>query len=388
MINTYGLYIHIPFCIKKCLYCDFCSFESTAKEHEEYIENLVKEMQLVSKKYGRLSISSVFIGGGTPTVIKAELIEKIMTNAKGLFDFKEAIEITIESNPGTVTSEKLKSYKTAGINRISMGLQAVQNDLLKTLGRVHTYETFLDSYQLVRKSGFDNVNIDLMYGLPNQSEEQWKETIMEIVALNPEHISAYSLKVEEGTEFEILEEKGLIVIPTEEVDRRNHHEAISFFHDHGYEQYEISNFSKHGYECKHNLVYWENKNYIGLGLGAHGYIGETRYGNEVALNDYYARIKNDELPRTNEETITAQDEMFETIMLGLRLNKGLSLLGFKARFGVDLKAMVGSLIEDLCHEKLIEVVDETLKFTTYGMDISNQVLVRFLETLEKNNGAY
>ncbi len=259
---------------------------------------------------------------------------------------------------------------------------------MKTLGRIHTYETFLDSYQLIRKAGFKNVNIDLIYGLPNQTEEQWQETIMEIVALSPEHISAYSLKVEEGTAFEKLEEKGLIKIPSEEVDRRNHHEAISFFSSHGYNQYEISNFSKPGYECKHNLIYWENKNYIGLGLSAHGYIKNSRYGNLTNLNEYSLRVANKKLPIESIEEITKQDEIFESILLGLRLNQGLSLIGFKNRFGYELESLIGSLLEELLTEELLHLDSGNLKFTSYGMDISNSILVRILEKLEKNKQVY
>lgn len=384
MGKSFGLYIHIPFCIKKCLYCDFCSFESTEIEQEKYVKALIEEMKLVSKEHGRLLISTIFIGGGTPTAINSELIKHIMNNAKEVFKVMDSAEITIESNPGTITIEKLKDYKECGVNRISIGLQAIQNDLLKTLGRIHTYETFLDSYQLIRQAGFKNVNIDLMYGLPNQTEEEWQETIMEIVALSPEHISAYSLKVEEGTAFEKLEEKGIIKIPSEEVDRRNHHEAISFFSRNGYEQYEISNFAKPGYECKHNLIYWENKNYIGLGLGAHGYIKNSRYGNLTDMDQYCLSVANNKLPIESIEEITKHDEMFESIMLGLRLNKGLSLEGFKKRFGYELESLIGTLLEDLITEKLLYLDSGNLKFTSYGMDISNNVLVRILEIIEKN----
>lgn len=383
-----SLYIHIPFCKQKCFYCDFCSFAATEGEQSCYVDSLIKEIQLYHKALGRLSLKTIFIGGGTPSILSIHDMTRLVQTIHACFEVDDEVEFTMESNPGTVTMAKLKAYRGLGINRISMGLQATQNHLLKKLGRIHTFEIFLESYQLIRKAGFENVNIDLMYGLPDQTEAMWQETLEKVVGLEPEHLSAYSLKIEEGTPFDHMYEEGKLTVPSEEADRRNHHVAMSYLKEHGYEHYEISNFSKPGYRCAHNLVYWHNAHYIGVGLGAHGYLGSVRYGNVLDLESYSQLLNNDKWPRASEETIGVKDAMFETIMLELRLMEGLSLLAFKERFGYYLYDLVGDEVKKCIAEGLLVECSGRLCLTEFGMDISNAVLVRILEEFENNTRAY
>ena len=385
MSKQLGLYIHIPFCKQKCAYCDFCSFESTDLERTKYVDYLLKEMELYHDKYGRLSFDTIFIGGGTPTVLRLNEMTRIVEGLNKYFDCTYVEEFSVESNPGTVTLDLLKGYRELGINRISMGLQATQNDLLKTLGRIHTYETFCSSFELIREAGFENVNIDLMYGLPNQNEEQWVETLKRIVKLEPEHISAYSLKVEEGTPFEKMYERNELTLPSEEQDRRNHHYAIDYLKSKGYKQYEISNFSKEEHECKHNLIYWRCQPYIGLGLAAHGYFDSTRYGNTAEISSYYSSLDQNKIPVEIVENINENDKIFETFMLGLRLNEGVSYAHLKHGFSRDVHRLLKDELRKLIDEDLLEEVDESIRFTRFGMDISNSVLVRILEVLEKES---
>ncbi len=351
-----SLYIHIPFCKSKCKYCDFLSFPSM-----EYINAYKKALLNEINAFDcNDTIKSIFIGGGTPSVIDSSIIEEIMTGL-GKYNISKNAEITIEANPGTLTAEKLNAYSKSGINRISIGLQAWQNSLLKTLGRIHTREEFLKSYEAARKY-FNNINIDIMFSLPDQNLEQWLETLENVTALNPEHISAYSLIVEDGTPFYDME----LNLPDEETDRKMYHTAIKYLAQKGYNQYEISNFAKTGYESVHNSVYWQRGEYKGFGLGAASLIGSSRLKNTEKLSDY---IKGTAV--VEKEELTKEDEMAEYMFLGLRMTKGVSISEFKNQFNTDMLSKYKNVINK--YKPYIIIEGDTLRLTTEGLDISNMI---------------
>lgn len=348
-----SLYIHIPFCKSKCKYCDFLSFPNT-----EYINAYKKALLNEINAFDCESVKSIFIGGGTPSIIDSSIIAEIM-EVTGKFNIEKNAEITIETNPGTLTEEKLKTYRESGINRISMGLQAWQNSLLKTLGRIHTRESFLKNYELACKY-FNNINIDLMFSLPDQSYEMWLETLENVTALNPQHISAYSLIVEEGTPFYDME----LNLPDEETDRKMYHSAIKFLAEKGYNQYEISNFAKEGFESAHNTVYWQRGNYKGFGLGAASLINNVRYKNTENMTDYIKGIT-----ITENEYLTKSDQMAEFMFLGLRMTKGVSISKFKKEFNENILLKYKSVIDKYSNYIIVE--GDNLRLTTEGIDISN-----------------
>ncbi|MGN1319214.1 MAG: radical SAM family heme chaperone HemW [Lachnospirales bacterium] len=357
-----SLYIHIPFCKEKCKYCDFLSFKNT-ENIDSYINSLLNEINAFDTDK---NVKSIFIGGGTPSFINEKYIEKIMY-ALNKFSINKNAEITIEANPGTLTKNKLKIYKNCGINRISMGLQAWQNDILKFLGRIHTKEDFLESYNLSREAGFENINIDLMFSLPNQSFEMWKETLENVTNLNPDHISAYSLIVEEGTPFYNME----LNLPDEETDRNMYHYAIDFLRDKGYNQYEISNFSKKGKESIHNTAYWIRSDYKGFGLGAASLIDNIRYKNTEKISSY---IKGNYI---NEKEILSKEDIIEEFMfLGLRMTKGISINEFKNNFNKDIFSLYGNVFKK--YKDFFVVNNERIALNTKGFDISNVIMSEFL----------
>lgn len=363
-----SLYIHIPFCIKKCGYCDFLSFDYKKDLMTQYVQALIKEIKL----YEPQSVYTIFFGGGTPSLLSSEQITEIMEVLKDHFDLSACQEITIEVNPGTLTESKLMTYKALGINRISMGVQTLMEDSLKTLGRIHDVQTVYDTVELLKKHDFSNYNMDLMFGLPYQTVEMLDKTVDKMIALNPSHISAYSLKIEEDTPFDDLYDE-----IDEEMDRRMYHLIIDKLHGAGYRQYEISNFSKDQYACKHNLVYWQEGNYLGLGLGASGFINNERYTNEKDFESYFNKIDAGLLPVHQGEIITKDALMFEMIILRLRLNEGLEIKRFNERFSVDFKSLYNNVLEELLEEELI-VMDSHVRLTSLGRDLSNSVYIKFL----------
>ncbi len=350
-----SIYIHIPFCKSKCKYCDFLSFPNT-----EYINAYKKALLDEINAFDCKSVKSIFIGGGTPSIINSNIISEIM-NSLGRFNIEKNAEITIEANPGTLAEEKVKEYRKSGINRISMGLQAWQNCLLKTLGRIHTKESFLKSYETARKY-FNNINIDLMFSLPDQSFEMWLDTLENVTKLEPEHISAYSLIVEEGTPFYDMK----LNLPDEETDRKMYHYAIKYLEEKGYQQYEISNFAKKGFESVHNTVYWQRGNYKGFGLGAASLINNVRYKNTENISDYIKGVT-----ITEKEILTKDDQMAEFMFLGLRMTKGISISEFKKEFNEDILIKYKSVIDKYSNYIIIE--GDKLRLTTDGTDISNMI---------------
>lgn len=357
-----SLYIHIPFCKSKCKYCDFLSFPNT-----DYINAYKKALldEINAFDCENNTVKSIFIGGGTPSIIDISIISEIM-DSLGKFNIEKNAEITIEANPGTLTEEKVKEYRKSGINRISMGLQAWQNNLLKTLGRIHTKESFLKSYETARKY-FNNINIDIMFSLPDQSFEMWLETLENVTALKPEHISAYSLIIEEGTPFYDMD----LNLPDEETDRKMYHSAIKYLSDKGYRQYEISNFAKDGYESVHNSVYWQRGNYKSFGLGAASLINNIRYKNTESIADYIGGTT-----VTEKEILSKEDRMAEFMFLGLRMTNGVSISQFKKEFNEDILEKYSSVIEK--YSKFIVIDNDRLRLTTEGIDISNTIFAEML----------
>lgn len=323
-MKTRGLYIHIPFCAKKCGYCDFTSFVGNEAQIDDYLSYLDKEFSLY--KAGNLidDIETIFIGGGTPSILSAGQLERLFSIIGENVDLSKLREYTMESNPGSLTRDKLELMKAGGLNRLSIGLQASQDHLLKFLERIHTYEEFLESYRLARLVGFDNINIDLMFAFQGQTLEDWRETLERVVSLEPDHISAYSLIIEEGTKFFNMYEDGSLTDYDEDEYVQMYRYTIDYLADKGYGQYEISNFAKQDKECRHNLIYWDDREYYGLGLGASGYLGGKRYTNYKNMFNYYKKLDAGEKPIAFEETISNREKLNEYLILGLRKIEGIS----------------------------------------------------------------
>jgi oxygen-independent coproporphyrinogen-3 oxidase len=345
---------------------------------DSYVTALTKELSMHKNTLRDYKIKTVFIGGGTPSILDINKLDIIINQIHKNFDINSRAEVTIECNPGTLTKEKLKFYKNIGINRLSIGLQSFNNEILKFIGRIHSKEDFIDNYNKARNAGFENINIDLIYGLPNQDMKDWEGTLKEVIKLKPEHVSAYSLKIEEGTVlYRLLDEKKLN-LPSDEEDRDMYHFAIDLLNENRIRQYEISNFSKNGYECMHNLIYWNNEEYLGVGVSAHSYLNQKRFSNTNDINEYINFINRGELPIQMEEYKNKEDEITETIFLTLRLNKGLDLMKFHDRFQVSILDIYGDKIRKLIDLGLLTIKGNHIRLTSYGMDVSNQVFVEFL----------
>ena len=375
------LYIHIPFCIRKCNYCDFLSFPSREEERKVYVESLINEIEQTGKILDKndYKVRSIFIGGGTPSLLSGEQMERIMQAVRNTFFIIEEAEITMEANPGTLTEANVFSYKKAGVNRLSMGLQSADDACLRLLGRIHTWEEFLKSYELARKAGFENINIDLMSGLPGQTIEIYKKTLEKVMALQPEHISAYSLILEEGTPFgesEEIQKK----IPDEETDREMYQLTKEVLAENSYERYEISNYARKGKECIHNLGYWSGTPYLGFGLGASSYFEGTRFSNEKNLEKYQKKPYVPFMMREDYTVLSEKDEMEEFMFLGLRKRAGISEEKFKERFKVSLKDIYGKVIAKYEEMDLLEWTDEgkMLRLTDAGIDVSDYIFCDFM----------
>lgn len=378
-----GIYIHIPFCAAKCRYCDFISFADHSN-WERYFAALISEMDLWSKEAAGITFDTVFIGGGTPSIVPPKVMERIMSQLTSCFAIAPDAEITIESNPGTLTREKLEAYKNAGINRISIGLQSSDDIVLENIGRIHNYEQFVKSFELARECGFSNINVDIMYGLPEQTVEIHLDTIKRIAALGADHISAYSLILEESTPLYMDVNGGGQSLPDEDTAYDMHIDGIKLLSELGYERYEVSNYAKPGFRSKHNLNYWNNGEYLGLGLNSHSAMrinGEwKRWSNKAELESYIDDCALGKLPIAGQmEIIDEAEEMFETLMLGLRKTDGVSFSEFKARFGKALTDVFASAIQKLIDCGWIEIADGHLKLTANGMDLQNMALLEFME---------
>lgn len=371
-----GIYIHIPFCIKKCEYCDFVSYCNKKGYVPQYINALKKEIKNnINKEY---KITTIYIGGGTPSSIEenyiADIIEtmKLNMNDEDLKNF-ENIEVTIEVNPGTVNKEKLQVYKKIGINRLSIGLQETHNELLKSIGRIHTYEEFIKTYNLARKIGFNNINVDLMIALPNQTIQDIKENLEKITKLNPEHISVYSLILEEGTPFYNKYNENKIKLPDEELERNMYWYVKNTLENNGYMHYEISNFSKKGFESKHNMNCWNQEEYLGFGVAAHSYNNRIRYSNTNSIEEY---IKGSNKIIHEEQTL--EDMQKEYMLLGLRKIEGINIQKFKNKFAQNPIFIFKEQLNKLVNEELIIVDGNEIKLTNKGLDLANIVWEEFV----------
>lgn len=371
-----GIYIHIPFCIKKCEYCDFVSYCNKEKYVPQYINALKKEIKNnINKEY---KITTIYIGGGTPSSIEenyiADIIEtiKLNMNDENLKEFKN-VEVTIEVNPGTVTEKKLETYKEIGINRLSIGLQETHDELLKSIGRIHTYEEFLKTYNLARKIGFNNINVDLMIALPNQTIQDIKENLEKIIKLNPEHISVYSLILEEGTPFYNKYNENKIRLPDEELERNMYWYVKNTLENNGYIHYEISNFSKKGFESKHNMNCWNQEEYLGFGVAAHSYNNKIRYSNTNSIEEY---IKGSN--KIIHEKQTLEDMQKEYMLLGLRKIEGINIKKFKNKFAQNPIFIFREQLSKLVDEELIIVDGNEIKLTNKGLDLANIVWEEFV----------
>ena len=372
------LYLHMPFCVRKCAYCDFLSFPTDQETQNLYTRRLREDIDAMGKKYGDIPVDTIFIGGGTPSVPDSALIVGIMEHVRKAFHVAEGAEISMEANPGTVTREKLTDYRRAGINRLSFGLQSANDRELKLLGRIHTWAEFLESFHLARECGFTNINIDLMSALPGQTRESWKDTLKRVTDLNLEHISAYSLIIEDGTPFgeKYGSEEGRKLLPEEDSEREMYHETKRFLRDCGYERYEISNYAKPGRACRHNIGYWTGLPYLGLGLGASSYMDGCRFAVNSDMKQYL-----EEKPGmfTDVEKLTKKDMEEEFFYVGLRMTAGVSLPEFERRFGVSAKDVYPGLMEMFVEEKAAVFQGDRFVLTDYGLDVSNYIMAQFLQ---------
>lgn len=421
-LSCLELYIHIPFCVRKCAYCDFLSFPSGEEERERYVERLTEEIEEAGAVSEGYVATAIFFGGGTPSVLTPKQTERILNAVKKSFYVAEDAEITTEVNPGTADREKLEAWRQAGINRLSFGLQSTENRELQYLGRIHTMEDFLESYRAAREAGFENINIDLMSALPGQTVSSWEKTLRTVVSLQPEHISAYSLIIEEGTPFcqlfgedgDAAEEKkrrqslGIPELPDEDAERRMYYDTERILGEAGYHRYEISNYAKPGYACRHNKGYWTGTEYLGLGLGASSYINIRREKGEAAKISASGKESGDRrqlerrsnvrdfktyLSLTREDfragrqieeraLLTNQAMMEEFMFLGLRLTEGISEMEFFRRFSCTLETVYGDVLEKLAGQELMERYEREgaafWRLTKRGIDVSNCVLAEFL----------
>lgn len=372
-----SLYIHIPFCAQKCFYCDFPSFARIDNLREDYIEALCKEIRGFKEKYKEYEIDTIFIGGGTPSVLEANELEIILREISTL-NISENIEFSMECNPGNLTEDKLRVMKENGVNRISMGLQAKQNSLLKTLGRIHDYDTFKENFLLAKKNGFNNINVDLMFGLPNQKVSDFEETLKEIISLNPSHISAYSLIIEEGTAFYRLYEDDKLNLPSEEEERKMYHLAKNILEEAGFKQYEISNYSKEGLECRHNLAYWNMDNWIGLGSAAASYIDGVRIKNFSNVKEYIKNMNESGMAIEESLNNTKNDNMEEFMFMGLRKISGISEKDFEERFDINIDEVYGEIFNKYEKQNLLIRKNGRVYLTEKGIEVSNIIMADLL----------
>lgn len=375
--NELGIYVHIPFCAGKCFYCDFVSFAGKEKLILEYVKAVQKEIIKESKEHTSSKVTTIYIGGGTPSFIDSKYIVEIVSKIKDNYKVDPNAEITIEINPGTVSKEKLEDYIKCGINRVSIGLQSTDNKLLKQIGRIHTYEQFLVTYELARNVGFKNVNIDLMLALPNQTIEILEDSLNKVIGLEPEHISVYSLILEEGTKLYDLVESGETKLVDEDVERKMYWQVKNILEKNGYSHYEISNFAKMGYESKHNLNCWEQKEYLGIGAAAHSYYNKKRYSNTDNIEEYIKNINEGKSIKTIHEVQTVEDEQKEYMLLGLRKIEGVSISKFKEKFIQNPIYIFRKELNKLVEEELIEVDIDSIKLTNKGLDFANLVWEKF-----------
>lgn len=378
MMKKLGLYLHIPFCIRKCAYCDFLSAPAGEEEQRSYVQALKKEIRYMGKQAGGYQVDTVFFGGGTPSLLREELLSELLSELRESFCLTQEAELTLEANPGTLTEKKLLAYKKGGINRLSIGLQSACNQELQRLGRIHSWEEFLENYLLARQLDFSNINVDLMSALPGQTEESYERTLQRVLELTPEHISAYSLIIEEGTPFYEEWRKGSLLLPSEEEERQMYYRTEAILKSFGYVRYEISNYARPGFESRHNNKYWTGEEYLGLGLGAASCFQGKRIKNTEYLSDYLERTKRGKSCWEEIHILSRQEKIEEFMFLGLRRMEGISKKQFLEKFGEELWAVYGQIIEKQEAAGLIAEDATHLWLTGRGIDVSNQVMAEYL----------
>ena len=372
-----GIYIHIPFCKRKCYYCDFVSYDNKFEKIDSYIETVKKEIEDTSQTFTKDHIvTTVYFGGGTPSFLESKHIKTLLENIRVNFNISADAEITLEVNPGTITEEKLKTYQMCGINRLSIGLQTTNDILLKKIGRIHTYSEFLSTYNLARKLGFNNINLDLIFALRDDKLEDLENDLENIIELNPEHISTYSLIVEDGTKIKelIKENDNDYILPSEEIERQMYWHIKNKLEENGYRHYEISNFARKGFESKHNLNCWKQKEYLGFGTAAHSFIDGVRYSNKKILSEYIFNFKS----KNVEDKMDREEMAKEYMMLGLRKIEGVSISEFERKFNLNPLLYFRFEISKLVEEDLIEVDLDDIKLTKKGLDFANIVWEEFV----------
>ena len=384
-----GIYLHIPFCVRKCLYCDFLSMAATDEVIERYVQALCRQIKKEAPIYGAYRVNTIFMGGGTPSLLSGDQLQQILDTVRKYFVVEADAEITMESNPGTLTKEKLAAYRRAGVNRLSMGLQSTEDHLLRALGRIHTWQEFCENFHAARAAGFDNINIDLMSALPGQICADWMETLRKVAALEPEHISAYSLIIEEGTPFydrygEEAIPGGYPALPDEDEERLMYARTEEFLKEKGYHRYEISNYAREGRECIHNVGNWNRVEYAGFGIGAASLIQNRRFQVIADLHTYLQELEEKEgaWDSLHEEALELDEaaQMEEFMFLGLRLTEGISVVRFQACFGREITAVYGRILDELEQQELLvfDRIRQQIRLTPRGVDVSNYVLAQFL----------
>lgn len=369
--DAIGLYVHIPFCKSKCNYCDFCSYPSLEdRARDGYIERVISEARDYAKGE-KIRVDTVYFGGGTPSLLSLAQAERLITSLADSFDISPSAEITLEANPGTLNKEKAMAYKTLGINRISLGLQTIHKNELKILGRIHTYDDFLSAYKLIRACGFDNVSIDLMYGIPEQTKDSFAKSLDTVTVLEPEHISAYGLIIEEGTPFYSMAKT--LPLPSEDEECDMYFMAADMLRARGYSHYEISNYAKPGRQSRHNLKYWRDEEYIGLGAAAYSYFGGRRYGNSRSFDKYMAGA-----PYENVDIPDREGEMLEYAMMRLRLDEGIDLFDYKERFGISFETGREEKLSAYSKAGLLECIHGRVHLTERGFYLSNTIMADIL----------
>ena len=370
--DSLGLYIHIPYCVRKCNYCDFCSLPQRGDGvPEEYVDRLCLEISSYKGKVSR-PLDTLYFGGGTPSLLTPVQLCKIMSVIRNTFKLSLSVEMTFEANPGTLTGERIKAFYDMGFNRVSLGLQSIHEKEMKTLGRIHNYDDFLSSYRMLRAAGFDNISVDLMYGIPHQSVASFSETVKEVIALSPEHISAYGLMIEEGTPF--YEQRDRLPIPTLDEECDMYELACKMLSEAGYEHYEISNYSKSGRRSRHNSLYWNLGEYIGVGAAAHSFFDGVRYSNTDDVEEYLSTADS----RSSYEQPDTLDLAYEYAMLKLRTKDGFILSEYEDRFGISFIEGKGSVLDRLSREGLLSLTDGRIALTARGFYLSNSILVEIL----------
>ncbi len=376
MTHPLSLYIHIPFCTTNCYYCAFNTHAFHNEQAQSYLNALSTEMVLYAG--AGPSLKTIFFGGGTPSILSAGTLDRLFTELQSYFQICPDAEISVECNPGTVSREKLQVMRSAGINRLSFGVQAMDNTILRQIGRIHKVSDVVQSYQLARESGFDNINIDLIFALPNQTIAQWKSSLQAVIAFQPEHISTYNLVLEEGTVFYEWRQAEKLKLPSNELEADMYELAIEMLTHVGYEHYEISNFAKPSHAAGHNLVYWNNEPCIGLGVSAWGYLNGVRYSNIRSITDYVDCLAQYKKPIAYSERFTGRDEKAETVMLGLRKREGIQCNSYQRRYGEPIEAEFGEIIEKWTDLKLLEWRNGSLRLTGQGLMLANEVFMDFL----------